>query len=74
MHLVAATPQTVVIPHIEMTLTLAPSETIWTESSYKFTDESIKQMLDSSGLLFERLYTNDDPDSLFGLVLARPSD
>ncbi len=73
MHLVAATPQTVVIPHIEMTLTLAPSETIWTESSYKFTDESIKQMLDSSGLLFERLYTNDDPDSLFGLVLARPS-
>ena len=73
MHLVPARPQRVKIDNLGMTITLDPSETIWTESSYKFTRKSADEMLEEAGLDIDRFYTNDLPGELFSLLLARPA-
>jgi len=69
MHLVAMGRQRVRIPALDMRLDLPDGEDIWTESSYKFTRESIEAVLKSAGLALERWYT--DAADRFGLVLAR---
>jgi L-histidine N-alpha-methyltransferase len=74
MHLIPKGRQLVSIQDLRMTITLDPSETIWTESSYKFTEESLTSMLTDAGLQLERFYSNDEPSELFGLVLAGPAD
>ena len=53
-----------------MIIRVLPDETIWTESSYKFTQESTLAMLEEAGLWIERWYT--DPDCLLSLVLVGP--
>jgi L-histidine Nalpha-methyltransferase len=45
MHLVSKRRQTIRIPGIGLRIVLEPGETIWTESSYKFTLESVASML-----------------------------
>jgi L-histidine N-alpha-methyltransferase len=74
MHLVPKAPQMVSIRDLGMTITIDPSETIWTECSYKFTEESLRGMLADAGMQLDRFYTNDEPNELFGLVLAGPAD
>ena len=74
MHLVPNGPQMVSIRDLGITVTIDPSETIWTECSYKFTEESLKRMLAEAGMRLDRFYTNDEPDALFGLVLAATAD
>ena len=71
MHLRPESSQTVQIEDIGLTLHIGPEETIWTESSYKFTQTSVSDMLNDAGLTLERWYT--DAHSLFGLALAAPS-
>jgi L-histidine Nalpha-methyltransferase len=68
MHLVPDTEQTVRVRAIDLTVTVAAGERIWTESSYKFTRPGIEAMLEECGLGLEQWHT--DADNLFALVVA----
>ena len=68
MHLVADTPQTVRVPALGLRVELEAGESIWTESSYKFTRPSVETMLAAAGLRLERWLT--DPRDWFALVVA----
>ena len=68
MHLRPRTPQTARIGKLGLTVEISPEETIWTESSYKFTRESVEAMLADAGLKLDRWYAADG--DLFGLSLA----
>ena len=70
MHLVPATPQAVSLKDLALNICVSPDESIWTESSHKFTQEGTASMLQAAGLKFERWYT--DCDGLFALALASP--
>ena len=72
MHLAPSVDQQVSAPGVSLSVTIRPTETIWTESSYKFTVESVEQMLEAAGLRVERCYTNDRPDRRFAIALAAP--
>jgi L-histidine N-alpha-methyltransferase len=69
MHLVAAADHAVHVRDLEMTVEFETGETIWTESSYKFTHASVAAMLDAAGLALTRW----DTDGAFGLALAAPA-
>jgi L-histidine N-alpha-methyltransferase len=71
MHLVADTPQTVRVGSLDLTVRLEPSESIWTESSYKFTRASARAMLEAAGLKLDAWHT--DADERFALALAGPA-
>ena len=71
MHLVADQPQRVQLRKLPLTVELGAGESIWTESSYKFTRASTEAMFTDAGLAIEAWYT--DRDQRFGLVLARPA-
>ena len=45
MHLAPSSPQTVRLGDLAINISLSPNETIWTESSYKFTRESAAEMV-----------------------------
>ena len=68
MHLAPVAPQTVSLKALLMDIRVLPDETIWTESSYKFTKESATAMLEDGGLRLERWYT--DSGGLFAMALA----
>jgi len=68
MHLVAATDHRVRVADLDLTVSFEAGETIWTESSYKFTHASVEAMLDAAGLRLLRW----DTDGAFGLALAAP--
>jgi L-histidine Nalpha-methyltransferase len=70
MHLVCDTPQTVRVRSLDLTVRLEASETIWTESSYKFTWASTRAMLEVAGLRLDAWHT--DPAERFALALAAP--
>ena len=70
MHLVPEIPQTVSIRALKLRVTLFPDETIWTESSYKFTRESAEAMLADAGLRLEHWMT--DSAHQFALIVAFP--
>jgi L-histidine N-alpha-methyltransferase len=70
MHLVADTPQTVKLGRLGLTVRLRAGESIWTESSYKFTRAGVESMLADAGLDLARWHV--DPDNYFALALARP--
>jgi L-histidine N-alpha-methyltransferase len=74
MHLVPNTPQIVTFTDLDLSVTFTPEDSLWTECSYKFTEESLTQMLADAGLSLEHFYTNDDPARLFGLALVGPID
>jgi L-histidine N-alpha-methyltransferase len=71
MHLVAEAPQTVHVRGLDLTVHLEASESIWTESSYKFTRASTRAMLTAAGLRLDAWHT--DVDRRFALVLAAPT-
>ena len=70
MHLVADQPQAVHVRALDLTVQLEASETIWTESSYKFTRASTCAMLESAGLELDAWHT--DAPARFALALAAP--
>jgi len=69
MHLVAAADHTVRVRDLDLTLRFEAGETIWTESSYKFTRASAEAMLNAARLRLLRW----DTDGAFGLALAAPA-
>ncbi len=69
MHLVAARRQTAYLRDVDLTVEVAAGESIWTESSYKFTRGTVEAMLNASGLGLDRWYS----DGQYALALAAPS-
>ena len=69
MHLVSARRQRVRIPRAACDFTMDEGETIWTESSYKFDDQSLARLLADSGLVAEEQWV--DRGARFALTLAR---
>ena len=69
MHLTPDRPQIVQLEDLAMGIGISPGESIWTESSYKFTRGSAEAMLEEAGLGPERWYS--DRDGLFALALAQ---
>jgi L-histidine N-alpha-methyltransferase len=72
MHLLAAAPQRVHLRALELVLDFEAGDGIWTESSYKFTRESIVVMLSEAGLALDDWQT--DREGRFGLAIARPME
>jgi L-histidine N-alpha-methyltransferase len=70
MHLIPDTPQTVHVHSLDLTVRLEPSESIWTESSYKFTRASTRAMLEGAGLRLDAWHT--DAPGRFALAIAAP--
>jgi L-histidine N-alpha-methyltransferase len=70
MHLIPETPQTVHVRSLDLTVRLEPSESIWTESSYKFTRASTRAMLEAAGLRLDAWHT--DATGRFALAIAAP--
>ena len=68
MHLAAEQEQHVIVPGADFAFTLAAGETIWTESSYKFTPESIQAMLEAGGFRVGAQWL--DVPASFALTLA----
>ncbi|HLF76093.1 MAG TPA: L-histidine N(alpha)-methyltransferase, partial [Dehalococcoidia bacterium] len=71
MHLKPMIPQTAHLKAIDLTVELRTDETIWTESSHKFTRESVSDMLQAAGMKLDAWYTGEEP--AFGLSLASPA-
>jgi L-histidine N-alpha-methyltransferase len=70
MHLVPDRPQTVRVRSLDLTVRLEASESIWTESSYKFTRASARAMLRAAGLKLDAWHT--DAGERFALAVAAP--
>ena len=71
MHLSPASPQTVNLKDLNLTIRIQADETIWTESSYKFTRGSTETMLEKAGLHLDRWYTDTDSHQMFALALGQ---
>ena len=70
MHLQAEADVAFTLPATGDVVRIRTGETIWTESSYKFTKDSFAGALHDAGFGNVRWFT--DPDEMFALVLARP--
>lgn len=68
MHLVSDFAQTARVRDLDLVVDLAPGETIWTESCYKFTRPAVDAMLQAAGLTLDDWHT--DKAERFALVLA----
>ncbi len=71
MHLVPTSRQTVRLRRLGLTIDVSPEESIWTESSYKFTRRSTQEILEGAGLRMERWHA--DAENRFALALASPA-
>ncbi len=70
MHLESIRDQTVLIPEADLEVHFVKYETIHTENSYKFSDESIRRLLQDSS--FELGRTWKDDRGWYAVTLARP--
>ena len=68
MHLESTRDQCVNIPAAQLTIQFAASETIHTESSYKFTGKTLRALSDDAGFMIEQTWT--DPRRWYALTLA----
>jgi L-histidine N-alpha-methyltransferase len=71
MHLRPKSKQIAHLKKLGLTVEIEPPETLWTESSHKFTPESVNQMLTAAGLTLREWYAA--PRDMFGLALAGPA-
>ena len=72
MHLVSIRPQRVQVPGAGLDLTFAEGESIWTESSYKFTPDGVRELLQQNGFRVMQQWV-DKADG-FALTLAVATD
>jgi L-histidine N-alpha-methyltransferase len=68
MHLESTRDQCVNIPAAQLSIQFAPFETIHTENSYKFTQNTLSALLDDAGFAIEQTWT--DPRQWYTLTLA----
>ena len=76
MHLVSRVRQHVSIPSAGLRLTLAAGEPIWTESSYKFEPEAVRQLVEPAGFTERARWIDRDARfalTLFAAGLASPT-
>ena len=66
-HLVSTRAQTVTIPAAELSVDFAAGESIWTESSYKYTPDQVVEMGMAAGFRRERQWI--ESESQFSLTL-----
>jgi L-histidine N-alpha-methyltransferase len=71
MHLRPKSKQVAHLKKLGLTVEIEPPETLWTESSHKFTPESVREMLTASGLSLREWYAA--PKDMFALALAGPA-
>jgi L-histidine N-alpha-methyltransferase len=71
MHLRPKSTQVAYLGKIALKVVVEPSETIWTESSHKFTAKSVREMLTASGLSLKEWYAA--AEDMFALALAGPA-
>ena len=71
MHLYARSDQSVHINDLDMTVKVDKGESIWTESSHKFTQETATSMIQEAGMSLDTWYT--DPLHYYGLALITTS-
>jgi L-histidine N-alpha-methyltransferase len=69
MHLESRWEQAVWVRDLDRVFSFAPGERIHTENSYKFAPETISSLLQNSGFVMEKCWT--DPEQWFRVVLAR---
>ena len=69
MHLESTREQNVSIEHAELDVRFMPRETVHTENSYKFTDESIQSLLNDAG--FDIAGTWKDDRDWYAVTLAK---
>jgi len=67
MHLVSRRAQEVSIPRAGCSVSFEEAETIWTESSYKYTPEEVLAMAGTAGFRSQEQWV--EPDALFALTL-----
>jgi L-histidine Nalpha-methyltransferase len=67
MHLVSLAAQEIHVADADLTFTLEEGETIWTESSYKYEPEGIRELVESAG--FEQRSQWIDEQARFALTL-----
>jgi uncharacterized SAM-dependent methyltransferase len=72
MHLESTHEQTILIPAAELEVHFMKYETIHTENSYKFSDESIRRLLQDSRFEIESSWK--DGHGLYAVTLARPHE
>jgi L-histidine N-alpha-methyltransferase len=70
MHLISQGNQTVRIKGLNLDVLFRPEESIWTESSYKFTRDAVENMLAHADLPLVQWYT--DSEAQFGIAVASP--
>jgi L-histidine Nalpha-methyltransferase len=70
MHLRPRERQHVTLKSIDLQVVVDPDETIWTESSHKFTRATASEMLAAAGLELREWYAA--PGDMFGLSLSSP--
>jgi L-histidine Nalpha-methyltransferase len=68
MHLRPKSKQVAHLKKLDLTVEVTPPETIWTESSHKFTPETVREMLTASGLALKDWHVA--PGDMFSLALA----
>ena len=71
MHLYARSDQSIHITDLDMTVEVGKGESIWTESSHKFTRETAMSMIHEAGMSLDTWYT--DPLDYYGLALITTS-
>ena len=71
MHLRPKSKQVAHLKKLGLTVEVEPPETIWTESSHKFTRDSVHEMLAASGLSLKEWYAASK--DMFALALAGPA-
>ena len=71
MHLRPKSKQVAHLRKLGLTIEVEPTETIWTESSHKFTADSVREMLSAAGLSLDEWYAA--PKDMFALALAGPA-
>lgn len=71
MHLCPRTKQVAHLNKLGLTVEIEAPETIWTESSHKFTPDSVREMLTASGLALREWYAA--PHDMFAMALAGPA-
>ena len=72
MHLESLVAQEIGIPSLDLTVSFRRGESIHTENSYKFTPESVAEMLGRSGFAVRSEWA--DPKRWFGVYLAEAGD
>jgi dimethylhistidine N-methyltransferase len=70
MHLRSTQQQTVTIPAAELTVEFAEGETIWTESSHKYSPEEIGRMADNAGFRCETQWIDEQWPFAESLLIA----